>query len=48
MARENFGPLDMGDSFPDLRFSLIGGGEMSTGQDLQGSWSVVLIYRGSW
>jgi len=48
MAREKFGPLDSGEAFPDLRFSLLGGREMSTGHDLKGSWSVVLIYRGSW
>ena len=48
MAREKIGPLDTGDLFPDLRFSLLDGKEISTRHDLAGFWSVVLVYRGSW
>ena len=48
MARKTFGPLDTGDTFPDLHFSLADGGEIATAKDLAGFWSVILVYRGSW
>ncbi len=48
MARNSFGPLDTGDIFPDLHFSLTDGGEIATAKDLADSWSVILVYRGSW
>ena len=40
--------LNDGDPFPPLSLAAVGGGRISLPDDLAGSWSVVLIYRGSW
>ncbi len=40
--------LDGGDTFPQMTFSKVGGGELSLPGDLAGEWGVVLFYRGSW
>jgi peroxiredoxin len=37
-----------GQSFPSLDVPAVGGGTISLPDDLMGSYSVVLIYRGSW
>ena len=40
--------LRNGDTFPDLKINLVGGGSISLPGHLTGSFGVVLIYRGSW
>ncbi|HSQ32842.1 MAG TPA: peroxiredoxin family protein [Gemmatimonadaceae bacterium] len=40
--------LNNGDAFPDITLNIVGGGRLSLPADLAGSYSVVLIYRGSW
>ena len=34
--------------FPTIVAKKVGGGEMTIPDDLAGSWSVVLFYRGDW
>jgi peroxiredoxin len=40
--------LQNGDRFPDLSIRTIGGGEMVLPRDVEGSYSVILFYRGAW
>lgn len=40
--------LHNGDRFPHLAIKRVGGGCLSLPDDLQGSYGVVLVYRGSW
>ena len=40
--------LRNGEHFPTITASLVGGGEMTIPQDLEGQWAVVLFYRGHW
>ena len=40
--------LQNGDRFPDLSVSTIGGGQMALPRDVEGSYSVILFYRGAW
>ena len=40
--------LQNGDRFPDLSISTVGGGETLLPRDLEGSYSVILFYRGAW
>lgn len=40
--------LQNGEIFPSLELSVAGGGTLQIPQSLQGSYGVVLIYRGAW
>jgi peroxiredoxin len=40
--------LHNGETFPDLTIDVVGGQTLRLPRDLAGSYSVVLIYRGSW
>jgi peroxiredoxin len=40
--------LQNGDLFPSLKVAAVGGGEIHIPEILQGSFGVVLIYRGAW
>lgn len=40
--------LHNGERFPALTIATVGGGRLSLPDDLAGSYSVVLVYRGSW
>jgi hypothetical protein len=40
--------LNTGDQFPNMSVSLVGGGEMNLPGDLDGSYNIVLFYRGHW
>ncbi len=40
--------LQNGQTFPGLEIPAVGGGTISLPDDLEGSFGVVLIYRGSW
>ena len=41
----NLGP---GDTFPEMRLDLVGGGAIDLPADLDSSYSVILFYRGHW
>lgn len=40
--------LQNGDRFPDLSIPTVGGGRVALPQDVEGFYSVILIYRGAW
>lgn len=41
--------LDIGDSFPNLTFNLVGGaGTVTIPDDLEADYNIVLFYRGHW
>lgn len=40
--------LQNGDRFPDLSIPTVGGGQMVLPRDLEGSYAVILFYRGAW
>ena len=40
--------LSTGDEFPTLAIDAVGGGTILLPHDLEGSFGVVLMYRGSW
>ena len=40
--------LQNGDRFPDLSIRTVGGGEIALPRDVDGSYSVILFYRGAW
>lgn len=40
--------LENGQIFPSLQLPLVGGGTLSLPEDLDGSFGVVLVYRGAW
>ncbi len=41
--------LNLGDSFPDMTFNLVGGGGTVTVPDgLEARYNIVLFYRGHW
>ena len=40
--------LHNGETFPSLSFRKVGGGTLNLPQDLNGSFGVILIYRGAW
>jgi peroxiredoxin/GNAT superfamily N-acetyltransferase len=40
--------LQNGDRFPDLSIPVVGGGTLVLPRDLEGSYSVILFYRGAW
>lgn len=40
--------LQNGNRFPDLSIPTVGGGQMALPRDLQGSYAVILFYRGAW
>ena len=41
----NLGP---GDTFPEMRLDLVGGGAIELPSGLESSYSVILFYRGHW
>lgn len=47
MAQSLSKKLDSGDAFPRIGLTFLDGTTKST-EDLQGKWSVLLIYRGDW
>jgi len=40
--------LNTGNTFPTLSFSLSGGGTLTTPDDLDSDFSVLIFYRGHW
>lgn len=40
--------LGIGAEFPAMRIPLVGGGEMSLPDGLEGKYKVILFYRGHW
>ena len=40
--------LDGGDSFPQIKLKLVGGGERLLPDDIETDHAVVLFYRGHW
>ena len=40
--------LQNGDRFPDLSIPTVGGGQMVLPRDVEGSYAVILFYRGAW
>ena len=48
MAQADTKKLDTGDSFPHLELRLVDGRSFTLPSDLNGHWSVLLIYRGHW
>ncbi|HJM43810.1 MAG: hypothetical protein QGG90_12460 [Nitrospinota bacterium] len=46
MARSESKPLDTGDAFPNLSWSLPDGGTINVRGDMGDGWKVVLIFRG--
>ena len=48
MPRNTETMLESGNRFPHLVFNVVGGGTVSLPDDLAGTWSVVLLYRGHW
>ncbi len=48
MARMGNRILDSGDRFPETSFSVVQGGALTLPGDLNGRWSVFLVYRGNW
>lgn len=47
-TQERFVRLENGQTFPDLTVETVGDGPLRLPQDLGGSWSVLLFYRGGW
>ena len=37
-----------GDTFPETKLSLVGGGEIAIPSEVAGSWVYLLFYRGGW
>lgn len=48
MARNSFRILDEGDAFPTMDLQLVDGQGLTLPSDLDGSWAVILVYRGHW
>ena len=48
MAHSDCKILDTGDSFPQLKFKVVEGEEISLPKDFGGRWNVLLFYRGHW
>jgi len=40
--------LQNGDRFPDLSIPIVGGGKLALPRDLEGSYAVILFFRGAW
>ena len=40
--------LQNGDRFPDLSIRTVGGNELGVPRDIEGSYTVILFYRGAW
>ena len=40
--------LDLGDQFPEMTLSLVDGNSLTLPGDLNGNWSIFLLYRGHW
>ena len=48
MAQTSTPKLDMGDRFPSLQISLLGGKSLSLPDDLNTEQTILLLYRGKW
>ena len=48
MAQNETSKLDSGSPFPDFEIHLLDRPATTIRQALEGSWSVVLLYRGHW
>ncbi|MFW6088331.1 MAG: hypothetical protein ACODAB_01175 [Gemmatimonadota bacterium] len=40
--------LDDGDRLPSLTAPVVGDGEITLPDDVEGSWSLIVFYRGHW
>ena len=40
--------LNLGDTFPELKLNLAGGGSLTLPADLDSRYAIVLFYRGHW
>lgn len=40
--------LGVGDTFPELKLSVVGGGEVVLPRDIGSPFAIVLFYRGHW
>jgi hypothetical protein len=40
--------LDTGDRFPELTLNFVERGSLTLPDEIKGSWTVLLIYRGHW
>lgn len=48
MKDTTWGGLANGTVFPTIALAAVGGGTLRLPEDLQGSWGVILVYRGHW
>ena len=48
MAQTNTPKLDMGDQFPSLQISMLGGETFTFPDDLNTEQTILLLYRGKW
>ena len=48
MARNSARILDEGDAFPDIEFHLVDGTSTRIPGDWNGSWGLLIVYRGHW
>ncbi len=40
--------LDGGDAFPNMSLNLTGGAAIDLLEEVKGSWTIFLVYRGHW
>jgi len=40
--------LDRGETFPNIALSVVNGDDLTLPEDVKGSWTVLLAYRGHW
>jgi len=40
--------IGIGDSFPNMTVTRVGGGEINLPGDMDGKYNIVLFYRGHW
>ncbi len=48
MAQSSKTMLDSGDTFPDLTLDLSDGSRLELPEEVKGSWTIFLVYRGHW
>jgi hypothetical protein len=48
MAQTETTKLDARDPFPHMTLTLVDGSKLILPDDMHGSWSIFLIYRGHW
>jgi hypothetical protein len=48
MAQMEVKKLDSGDLFPPMGFQLVDGTKLMLPEEANGTWSVLLVYRGIW